>query len=54
MVKEVSELYIQGCKDMGHKKHIVPVLAQADGSQYRFSKVLQSIEKSHARLPYLA
>ena len=30
MVKEVSELYIQGCKDKGLKKHVVPVLADGN------------------------
>ena len=51
MVNEVSELYIQGCKDKRLKKHVVSVLA--DGNQYRYSKVLDRIEKSHARLPFL-
>ena len=51
MVKEVSKLYIQGCKDMGLKKHALPIIG--DGSPYRNSKVLDRVEDSDARLPFL-
>ena len=51
MVKEVSKLYIQGCKDMGHKKHALPIIANEN--PYRNSKVLDRVEDSDARLPFL-
>ena len=51
MIKEVAHLYLHGDKNKGLKKHSIPVIG--DKNPYRRSKVLDRIEKTKARLPFL-
>lgn len=51
MIKEVANLYVHGDTGKGLKRHTIPVIC--DKNPYRRSKVLDRLEKTKARLPFL-
>eukprot|EP00112_Aurelia_sp_Birch-Aquarium-sp1_P015931 Seg357.1 transcript_id=Seg357.1/GoldUCD/mRNA.D3Y31 product="hypothetical protein" protein_id=Seg357.1/GoldUCD/D3Y31 len=51
MVEKVAALYLNGNREKGLKKHALPIIG--DRNPYKRSKVLDRLESSDVRLPYL-
>ena len=56
VLKEMAQLYVEGDKARGLKKHYVPVYSDKRSTKYRIgdcSKVIARLKNAPARLPFL-